>query len=95
VLVVYLPHTDLLGALDVAERIRERVAGLGLSWDGKRVKATISVGVASIGAAHAALDAVIADAGGALREAKAAGRNCVRAAPIPPKLNQAQARSTG
>jgi len=95
VLVVYLPHTDLLGALDVAERIRERVAGLGLSWDSKRVKATISVGVASIGAAHAALDAVIADAGGALREAKAAGRNCVRAAPIPPKRNQAPARSAG
>jgi diguanylate cyclase (GGDEF)-like protein len=95
VLVVYLPHTDLLGALDVAERIRERVAGLGLSWEGKRVKATISVGVASIGASHAALDAVIADAGGALREAKAAGRNCVRAAPIPPKRNQAPARSAG
>ena len=95
VLVVYLPHTDLLGALDVAERIRERVAGLGLAWEGKRVKATISVGVASIGASHAALDAVIADAGGALREAKAAGRNCVRAAPIPPKRNQASARSAG
>ena len=30
VLVVYLPHTDPLGALDVAERIRERVAGLAL-----------------------------------------------------------------
>jgi diguanylate cyclase (GGDEF)-like protein len=95
VLVVYLPHTDLLGALDVAERIRERVTGLGLSWEGRRVKATVSVGVASVGAAHAALDAVIADAGGALREAKEAGRNCVRAAPIPPKRNQASARSAG
>ena len=95
VLVVYLPHTDLLGALDVAERIRDRVAGLRLGWQGKKVKATISVGVAGIGAAHAALDAVIADAGAALREAKAAGRNCVRAAPIPPKRNPAPARSAG
>ncbi len=95
VLVVYLPHTDLLGALDVAERIRERVAGLGLAWQGKRVKATVSVGVAGIGSGHSGLDAVIADAGAALREAKAAGRNCVRAAPIPPKRNPEAARSAG
>ena len=85
VLVVYLPHTDPLGALDVAERIRDRVAALRLDWHGKKVKATVSVGAAGIGVAHAALDAVIADAGTALREAKAAGRNCVRAAPIPPR----------
>ena len=85
VLVVYLPHTDPLGALDVAERIRDRVAALRLDWHGKKVKATISVGATGIGVAHAALDAVIADAGTALREAKAAGRNCVRAAPIPPR----------
>ena len=85
VLVVYLPHTDPLGALDVAERIRDRVAALRLDWHGKKVKATVSVGATGIGVAHAALDAVIADAGTALREAKAAGRNCVRAAPIPPR----------
>ena len=85
VLVVYLPHTDPLGALDVAERIRDRVASMRLDWHGKKVKATISVGATGIGVAHAGLDAVIADAGTALREAKAAGRNCVRAAPIPPR----------
>jgi diguanylate cyclase (GGDEF)-like protein len=93
VLVVYLPHTDPLGALDVAERIRERVAGLALLWQGKRVRATVSVGVAGVGAGHAALDAVIADAGAALREAKNAGRNCVRAAPIPPRQDHTPARS--
>ncbi len=95
VLVVYLPHTDPLGALDVAERIRERVAGLRLAWQSKTVKATISVGVSGIGAAHAGLDAVIGDAGAALREAKSAGRNCVRAAPIPPRQNHTPARSAG
>jgi len=95
VLVVYLPHTDPLGALDVAERIRERVAGLRLAWQGKTVKATISVGVAGIGSGHAGLDAVIGDAGAALREAKGAGRNCVRAAPIPPRRNHTPARSAG
>lgn len=87
VLVVYLPHTDPIGALDVAERIRERVANLRVMWSGQAVGATVSIGVASIGPDHAALDAVIADAGAALREAKAAGRNCVRAAPIQPKRN--------
>lgn len=95
VLVVYLPHTDPLGALDVAERIRERVAALALNWQGQRVKATISIGVAGIGAAHAGLDAVISEAGAALREAKDAGRNCVRAAPIPPRRNPTAARSAG
>jgi diguanylate cyclase (GGDEF)-like protein len=95
VLVVYLPHTDPLGALDVAERIRERVAGLALLWQGARVRATVSVGVAGIGASHAGLDSVIADAGTALRAAKSAGRNCVRSAPIPPKRDPAPARSAG
>lgn len=85
VLVVYLPHTDPMGALDVAERIRERVAALRVSWDAHTLRSTVSVGVAGIGASHGALDEVIADAGAALREAKAAGRNCVRAAPIPPR----------
>jgi diguanylate cyclase (GGDEF)-like protein len=93
VLVVYLPHTDPLGALDVAERIRERVAGLRLAWQGKSAKVTVSVGVAGVGASHAALDGVIADAGLALREAKSAGRNCVRAAPTPPKRNTTTAPS--
>ncbi len=85
VLVVYLPQTDPIGALDAAERIRERVAALRLVHGGKTVSASVSVGVAPIGESHVSLDAVIADAGMALREAKAAGRNCVRSAPIPPR----------
>ena len=85
VLVVYLPQTDPIGAIDVAERIRDRIASYRLSWPSGAVAVTVSIGVASIGADHAALDAVIADAGAALREAKAAGRNCVRAAPVPPR----------
>ena len=95
VLVVYLPHTDPLGALDVAERIRERVSGVRLAWNGESVRATVSVGVAGIGAAHGSLDEAIADAGTALREAKSAGRNCVRAAPIPPKRGAGSGLSMG
>lgn len=95
VLVVYLPHTDPIGALDVAERVRERVAGYRLTWDGHSVGTTVSIGVAAVGADHAALDAVIADAGTALRDAKAAGRNCVRAAPVPPRRQPAPGASIG
>jgi len=95
VLVVYLPHTDPLGALDVAERIRERVSQTRLSWNNDLVKATVSVGVAAIGASHSALDEVIADAGVALRDAKTAGRNCVRAAPIPPRRQAGTGQQIG
>lgn len=95
VLVVYLPHTDPLGALDVAERIRERAFAMRLPWQGLPLRATISVGVAGIGSSHTGLDDVIADAGAALREAKRAGRNCVRSAPIPPRRSHKPARSAG
>jgi diguanylate cyclase (GGDEF)-like protein len=95
VLVVYLPQTDPIGALDVAERIRERVAALRLTQGGKTVSASVSVGVAPIGESHAALDAVIADAGVALREAKAAGRNCVRSTPIPPRRSPSSGTIAG
>lgn len=95
VLVVYLPNTDPIGAIDVAERIRERVASFSMSWPGGPVSVTVSVGVASVGADHMALDTVIGDAGVALREAKAAGRNCVRAAPVPPKRSPARRATLG
>lgn len=84
-LIVYLPNTDPMGALDVAERIRERIAGHTLRWQNGGVSSTVSVGVASVGATHLTLDALVQDGLGALQAAKDAGRNCVRAAPIQPR----------
>jgi diguanylate cyclase (GGDEF)-like protein len=84
-LVVFLPHTDPLGALDVADRIRERVSELRLGWQGGEVRATVSIGVSALEPGHASLDALIHDANTALFAAKEAGRNCVRAAPIQPR----------
>lgn len=78
--IVLLPHTDPLGALDAADRLRERVAGLGLQWQGTEVPISISVGVASLRPEHGGLDHLIQEAEDALYAAKAAGRNCVRAA---------------
>jgi diguanylate cyclase len=83
--IVFLPHTDPLGALDVAERIRSEVSGLRMPWMGVTVATTVSVGVASLGADHGVFDALIQDADLALYAAKDAGRNCVRAAPIQPR----------
>jgi diguanylate cyclase (GGDEF)-like protein len=87
-LVVFLPHTDPMGALDVAERIREAAAGIRLRRPGLELRSTVSVGVASLGVGHDALDVLTHDADVALLEAKQAGRNCVRAAPIQPRASE-------
>ncbi|EHR70353.1 diguanylate cyclase (GGDEF) domain-containing protein [Burkholderiales bacterium JOSHI_001] len=89
-LVVFLPHTDPLGALDVAERIREAAATTRLRRQGHEMMSTVSIGVASMGAGHDALDVLTHDADIALLEAKQAGRNCVRAAPIQPRASEHQ-----
>ena len=89
-LIVYLPNTDPMGALDVAERIRERIAGHTLRWHDGGVGSTVSIGVASLGASHVTLEALVQDGLGALQAARDAGRNCVRAAPIQPRATPAR-----
>lgn len=86
-LAVFLPHTDPLGALDAAERIRQQVASAPFRWENAHVVATVSVGVAHVHMGQAALDGLIQDAEAALEAAKEAGRNCVRATPIQPRRN--------
>jgi diguanylate cyclase (GGDEF)-like protein len=75
-----LPHTDLEGAHAIAERIRTAVEGLRVpSTNGSGVlRVTASVGVTASTAGHK--DALIADADGALYEAKRRGKNCTVAA---------------
>jgi diguanylate cyclase len=84
-LIVFLPHTDPLGALDVADRIRARIGGSRLPWRDRHVHVTVSVGVAAVEPVHTSVDGLIRDADMALYAAKEAGRNCVRAAPIVPR----------
>ena len=93
-LIVYLPNTDPMGALDVAERIRERIAGHTLRWHNGGVSSTVSIGVASVGDTHLTLESLVQDALVALQAAKDAGRNCVRAAPVPPRATPARPPST-
>jgi diguanylate cyclase len=84
-LAVFLPHTDPLGALDAAERIRQQVASAPFRWESAHVVATVSVGVAHVHMGQASLDGLVQDAESALLAAKEAGRNCVRATPIQPR----------
>ncbi len=79
--IVFLPHADSLGALDAAERIRERVAQAGFEWEGRSVRVTVSVGMAALDPSHDSLGALIQNADEALYAAKHAGRNCVRTVP--------------
>jgi diguanylate cyclase (GGDEF)-like protein len=81
-LIVFLPHTDALGALDVAERIREQVQALCVDWRGTPVHTTVSVGVAPLRRELPSLDWMIHEADTALYAAKADGRNCVRTLPF-------------
>ncbi len=83
-LIVYLPHTDPLGALDVAERIRERVQALSVPWEDAAVATTVSIGVAPLRDELPSLDWMIHEADTALYAAKADGRNCVRTLPFEP-----------
>jgi diguanylate cyclase (GGDEF)-like protein len=81
-LIVFLPHTDPLGAVDVAERIRERVQALSVPWQSATVSTTVSIGVAPMRSELPSLDWFIHEADTALYAAKSAGRNCVRALPF-------------
>jgi diguanylate cyclase (GGDEF)-like protein len=81
-LIVFLAQADPMGALDVAERIRERTEMLEVTGRPHPLRATVSVGVAHLRPAHLHLQALLDDAGDALLAARQAGGNCVRAAPI-------------
>ena len=80
--IVFLPHTDPLGALDVAERIRDQVQQLSVLWKGSVVSTTVSIGVAPLRPELPSLDWTIHEADTALYAAKAEGRNCVRSLPF-------------
>ncbi len=83
---VFLAQADATGALDVAERIRERSEQMevAIEQDGvpRTLRITVSVGVAHLRPAHLNLQSLIDDAQDAVLAARQAGGNCVRAAPV-------------
>lgn len=75
--VVLLPETPAQGAFDVADRIRNSVAYTLLEIDGRAVKITASIGVATYPGDGRTLDSLMASADEAMYKAKAKGRDCV------------------
>jgi diguanylate cyclase (GGDEF)-like protein len=73
---VLMPETAADGAARVAEKLRAAVASLPAN----PVTVTISIGMATTSAQHPTLQAALSRADKALYAAKAAGRNCLRAA---------------
>lgn len=76
---VVAPMTDCKGAVELAERLRERVQALSVPWEGHELRVTISVGVAQGTAKTRGFDALLSAADQALYRAKNAGRNRVAA----------------
>ena len=76
---IVLPGTDAEAALDMAERLRQAVAGLGIPHDASSVASvvTVSIGVATGESSEDGGDHLVSLADAALYRAKAAGRNCV------------------
>ena len=73
--IVLLPDTPAKGAMEVAERIRNRVTAAPLELAGRQLETSISVGISSYPEDGATLDALAAHADGALYDAKQDGRN--------------------
>lgn len=81
---VILPNTNPLGANVVAERIRRAFEASSTEFEGKTLKITMSVGVASAqGAAAEPITVLAARADEALYRAKRAGRNRVANTGLP------------
>jgi diguanylate cyclase (GGDEF)-like protein len=93
--VAVLPSTAAEAAI-AAERVREALAAASIVRNGRRITATVSIGVAS-GSPATAIDLLITRADDALYRAKGNGRNRVEIAGDPvqiPAASQDQAAGT-
>lgn len=88
-LAVFLPHTDPLGALDAAERIRHKIASTPFACHDAEAFITVSLGVSHVHSAQATAADLLKEAHTALNQAQDDGHNCVRAAPQQPRHDDA------
>ncbi len=81
--VILLAETDAEEARQIAERLRQRIADSTLVINNTTIKMTVSIGIAAIhGSARPELVCMIEQADKAMYDAKHAGRNCVKLAPL-------------
>jgi len=79
--IILFPNTRIQEALALAEELRARIEANCFDFDGKPIRVSISQGLAEFPSHGRTPEALIASADRALYAAKAAGRNCVKAAP--------------
>ena len=77
---ILLPQTALIGAAELADRLRKAVGSKPIVTAAEEIPVTISCGVACYPDGVLTKEALFAAADRALYEAKSAGRNCVRSA---------------
>ncbi|NUO62550.1 MAG: GGDEF domain-containing protein [Gemmatimonadaceae bacterium] len=80
---ILLPETNVDRAVEVAERVRKAIAAKPVTHGGRTISVTASFGVAGYPESTALRDALFPTADRALYEAKAAGRDRVKAASAP------------
>jgi len=80
---VFLPSTDLEGALNVAERVRAAVDRVCVRASAGNVRVTASIGVTQLQAGDKAPEDMILRADAALYQAKSSGRNRVECSLTP------------
>ncbi|SEK74123.1 diguanylate cyclase (GGDEF) domain-containing protein [Colwellia chukchiensis] len=74
---VILPNTELSGAEEVAERIRQTIALKAVDYQGQNIGITVSLGVAVLAQQDKRYEDLISRADNALYKAKFSGRNRV------------------
>jgi diguanylate cyclase (GGDEF)-like protein len=79
--VVLMPETGLRASQDAAERIRRSIEARTVSWNGRPLSVTVSVGAAACPDCTTTASEVLKLADEALYRAKGGGRNRVAAAP--------------
>jgi diguanylate cyclase (GGDEF)-like protein len=72
---ILLPDQDQKGAMEVAERIRQRIEAETEDKANQRVAVTVSLGVATFPQSGPTADLLLANADAALYRAKHSGRN--------------------
>jgi diguanylate cyclase (GGDEF)-like protein len=72
---IMLPQTPIEETLQIAERLRERVAGKSIAYSGGEINVTASLGVTALSPADEDFQATLKRADSALYEAKEGGRN--------------------
>ncbi len=90
---IVLPDTGEAGAARVGEWLRSEMEQIALTVSGERIGITISVGTATVHNGEMRPNDLIELADRAMYGAKSEGRNCVRSAPVIPRLTRNTALS--